>query len=196
MTAVIILEPMTDVIGPVPSPSRPPLPFAPLAQPRTARRWCVSAVRSADAPALRELLDACSIETLRLRFLGPRRDFPPDYLAQVLAGRPERHDAVAAYAPGAGRPRMVGLGSLALPPGARAAEVGLLVADAWQRQGAGSALLDALLVRARARGVGRVSASVLHGRSALLAALGRRLPAEHLAYGADGPSGVYKLEAP
>jgi GNAT superfamily N-acetyltransferase len=186
---------MTAVIGPVPSPSPSPRPLAP-AHPRAAPCWRVTVVRPDDAPALRDLLDACSPETLRLRFLGPRRDFPPDYLAEVLAGRPERHDAVAAYAPGAGSPRLVGLGSLALPPGAPAAEVGLLVADAWQRQGAGGALLDVLLVRARARGVRRVSASVLHGRSALLAALGRRLPAEHLAYGADGPSGVYKLDAP
>lgn len=174
---------MTTVIAPVSALSSTP-------------RWHVAAARPADAPALRELFAACSPETVRLRFFGLRRDFPPEYLEQVLAGRPEQHDAVVAYAPGRARIRLAGLGSLALPPGERIAELGLLVADAWQRQGAGRALLDALLIRARARGVRHVSASVLPGRSALLAALGRRLPAEHLSYEADGPSGVYKLDAP
>ena len=55
-------------------------------------------------------------------------------------------------------------------------------------------MLDLLLARARRRGVRRVGAAVLPGRSALLAALGRRLPAERLAHTADGPTGVYKLD--
>lgn len=183
---------MTAVI--VPANSLTPLSGTAPAASRGAPGWCVAAVRPADAPALHELFAACSPETVRLRFFGPRRDFPPEYVEQVFAGRPERHDAVVAYAPGAGRTRLAGLGSLAQPAGAPVAELGLLVADDWQRQGAGRALLDALLARARARGVRHVGASVLPGRSALLAALGRRLPAEHLSYEAGGPTGVYKLD--
>ncbi|MFG1805215.1 GNAT family N-acetyltransferase [Streptomyces sp. NPDC049040] len=160
------------------------------------RRWQVAVAGPADAAALRELFAACSQDTVRLRFFGQVRALPPDYLEHVLAGRADVHDAVVAYEYGAGRARLAGLASLALPPGARAAEIGVLVGDAWQRQGAGRAMVDLLLSRARARGVRYVSAAVLPGRSGLLAALGRRLPAERLAHSADGPSGVYKLDGP
>jgi RimJ/RimL family protein N-acetyltransferase len=186
MTAVIILAVMTTVIEPV----APPLPVA------AVRRWQAAVVTPADAAALHDLFAACSQETLRLRFFGRVRALPPEYLDGVLAGRADVHDAVVAYEYGASRARPVGLASLAVPPDAGAAELGVLVGDAWQRQGAGHAMVDLLLTRARARGVRRVSAAVLPGRSALLAALGRHVAAEHLAHSADGPSGVYKLDRP
>jgi GNAT superfamily N-acetyltransferase len=159
-----------------------------------APRWQTAVVRPGDAGALHGLFAACSEEAVRLRFFGRLRAFPAEYLEQVLAGRPDVHDAVLVHPCGATRARPVGLASLALASGAPAAELGILVGDAWQRQGAGGAMLDLLLARARQRGVRRVSAAVLPGRSALLAALGRRLPAERLALSADGPSGVYKLD--
>lgn len=184
MTVVIILVAMTTVIEQVAPPR--PMPAAAL------HGWQVAVVRPADAAALHGLFAACSEDTVRRRFFGRLRAFPADYLAHVLAGRAEVHDAVVAY--GADRARLVGLASLALPPGSPVAELGVLVGDAWQRQGVGRAMLDVLLARARDRGVLRVSAAVLPGRSALLGALGRHLPAEHLAHSADGPSGVYKLD--
>ncbi|WUH92437.1 GNAT family N-acetyltransferase [Streptomyces sp. NBC_00433] len=177
---------MTNVIEPVAGT----LPSA--ADPR----WQTAVVTAADADALRDLFDACSQDTVRLRFFGRLRAFPAEYLDPVLSGRADVHDAVVAYGHGASRARLVGLASLAQPPGAPAAELGVIVGDPWQRQGAGRAMVDLLLARARARGVRRVGAAVLPGRSALLAALGRRLPAERLAHSADGPSGVYKLDGP
>ncbi|MFI0895120.1 GNAT family N-acetyltransferase [Streptomyces sp. NPDC020983] len=183
---------MTTVIEPSarqPGASGRPLPAA-------GSRWRTAPVRAADAPALHALFAVCSPETVRLRFFGPVRALPAEYLEQVLAGSPERHDAVVAYARDGARSRLAGLASLALPAGATAAELGVLVGDPWQRQGAGHAMLELLLTRARARGVRRVTATVLPGRPALLRALGRRLPAAHLAYTSDGPSGVYKLDPP
>lgn len=192
---------MTTVIGPAPSqpPKARPAPDPVFrdqgrAQEPPARRWQTAVATPADAAALADLFAACSPETVRLRFFGRVRALPAEYLADVLAGRPDVHDAVVAYAYGASKARLVGLASLATPPDGRTAELGVLVADAWQRQGAGRAMIDLLLTRARARGVRRVGAAVLPGRSALLAVLGRRLPAEHLALSADGPSGVYRLD--
>ncbi|MDD1057159.1 GNAT family N-acetyltransferase [Streptomyces cocklensis] len=182
---------MTTVIAPVASR----LPHAAGSAPRPAApRWRTAVVTPADAGALRDLFAACSQDTVRLRFFGRVRALPAEYLDDVLAGRADVHDAVVAYEDGASGAHPAGLASLALPPGAQVAELGVLVADAWQRQGAGRAMVDLLLARARARGVPRVGAAVLPGRSGLLAALGRRLPAEHLALSADGPSGVYKLD--
>ncbi|WP_031512430.1 GNAT family N-acetyltransferase [Streptomyces sp. NRRL F-5123] len=212
---------MTTVIGAsarLPGDAEPPLPTAAPARARTAYgaartppattsaapagRWRTEPVRPSDAPALHALFAVCSPETIRLRFFGQVRALPEEYLEQALAGSPDRHDAVVAYARGGSRNRLIGLASLAAPTGnARdagetAAELGLLVGDPWQRQGAGRAMLELLLARARARGVRRVTATVLPGRPALLGALGRHLPAAHLAYTADGPSGVYKLDRP
>lgn len=77
-----------------------------------------------------------------------------------------------------------------------AAELGLLVTDACQREGAGGAMLDVLLARARARGVAHVSASVLPGRSGLLAVLARRLEPVRASRSRDGLTGVFRLAPP
>jgi GNAT superfamily N-acetyltransferase len=165
-------------------------------------RWRVEVVRPHDGPVLAELFANCSPETVRLRFFGRLHALPAPYVEELLAGRPAAHDAVLAY-PEPARPDVlahpVGLGSLAAAdtdegPSA-AAELGLLVTDAWQRRGAGAAMLDALFARARRRGVRQVSASVLPGRQALLGALARRLPTVGTVRATDALTGVYRLDA-
>ncbi|MFC4035844.1 GNAT family N-acetyltransferase [Streptomyces polygonati] len=155
--------------------------------------WYVGPAHPADRPEVVALFAACSPETVRLRFFGQLREWPRDYLASALSASPEEHDAVVAYDPH--RANVLGLASLAAPsacpPGI--GELGVLVADAWQRQGVGAALLDLLLTRARARGVERVAASVLPGRSALLAALARRVEPDSFLHSRDSLTGIYKL---
>ena len=48
-------------------------------------------------------------------------------------------------------------------------EIGVVVADAWQGRGVGSALVRALLSRAQARGVTSLSMDVLPGNHQVLA---------------------------
>jgi GNAT superfamily N-acetyltransferase len=210
---------MTTVIEGAQGPPAPDEPHPPQAMPRThadlggrrplprpgpaaAPPWSVGPARPADRPALATLFGACSEETVRLRFFGRVREWPRAYLDSALGGRPEEHDAVVAYGTGgiggAGRADLLGLASLATPSeaGPGIGELGVLVADAWQRQGVGTAMIDLLLSRARARGMERVAASVLPGRSELLASLTRRLePVGHLR-SRDGLTGVYKLTRP
>jgi GNAT superfamily N-acetyltransferase len=109
----------------------------------------------------------------------------------VLAGRPEVHDAVVARH--GDRGELAGLASLAAgsDAGAEIAELAVLVVDAWQRQGLGGAMVDLLLGRARERGVVRVSASVMPGRSGLLGALARRVDVD--SWSPDSLSAVYRL---
>jgi GNAT superfamily N-acetyltransferase len=151
-----------------------------------------------DRDALAALFAACSADSVRLRFFGRLRAFPREYLDGALADPPDVHDAVVAYRDG-DRTRLAGLASLVAPSrqeGATAApEIAVLVADPWQRQGAGTAMITTLLARARDRGVAHVRASVLPGRTQLLAALSRRLDPEPGAssYTRDGLSTVYKL---
>jgi GNAT superfamily N-acetyltransferase len=163
----------------------------------------VAAARPADRAALDALFAACSADSIRLRFFGRLRAFPPEYLGGA-------HDAVVAYR--TDRTQLAGLASLVAQETGAARDTGaagdtgaaeeaavpelaVLVADPWQRQGAGAAMVGALLARARERGVVRVRASVLPGRRELLAALSRRLEPDpgHSSYTREGLSTVYKL---
>jgi GNAT superfamily N-acetyltransferase len=153
----------------------------------------IAPVGSGDRRAIQELFAACSAETVQLRFFARLRAFPAAYLDDLLAGPPEEHDAVVAREEPTGR--VLGLGTLARLD-ADTAELGLLVADAWQRQGLGRAMTDALLTRARGRGISLLSVNVAHGRSALLRALARRLPAALRQSTREGVTGLYRLDRP
>ncbi|WNI16369.1 GNAT family N-acetyltransferase [Actinacidiphila sp. ITFR-21] len=155
--------------------------------------WSVAPAHPGDRPALADLFTACSPETIRLRFFGRLRAWPRDYLDGALAGPPEQHDSVVAYR--SGRTHLLGMASLATPcdAGPDVGELGVLVADPWQRQGVGTAMLELLLTRARARGLERVAASVMPGRPRLLAALAQRLEADGALRARDGLTGIYKL---
>ena len=154
--------------------------------------WLVEPVRPSDEPELQELFARCSPESVRLRFFGPRTAFPASYLRDVLSGVPDRHDAVIARDRATGA--IVGLASLGAgsAAGADVPELGVLVADGWQRHGIGTALADLLVARARSRGVRRMLASVLPGRSGVLDALDT-LDREHTWRTRDAVNAVYRL---
>ncbi|MEW2520431.1 GNAT family N-acetyltransferase [Actinacidiphila alni] len=153
----------------------------------------IDLLRPTDRDAVARLFAACSAETVRLRFWGGRREFPRDHLDALLAGPPAEHDAVVAHR--GGRDHLVGIAGFAAGPDGRpgSGELGVLVVDAWQRRGVGTAMIGLLLARARARGVEHVVANVLPGRHGLLAALGRRLEPVRASFTGDGLTGVYKL---
>ena len=199
---------MTSVItdlGPAPEQVREPVRAArPPGPPAVtgaihqaeAARWRLNAVRPADRPALHDLFADCSPTTIRQRFFGRMTVMPRPYLDSLLTGPPAVHDAVVARPGGGADRRIVALASLAadaIDPGQ--AEIGILVADDWQGHGLGSALLDLLLDRARARGVERINASVLPGRFELLAALARRLEFVSSVSSPDGLASVYMLSS-
>jgi GNAT superfamily N-acetyltransferase len=154
--------------------------------------WTVEAVQPTDGPDLEDLFERCSVETIALRFFGRQNAFPRSYLRDVLAGVPEHHDAVVARDRAGGG--IVGLASLGAgsAAGPDVPELGVLVADAWQRHGIGSAMVELLVRRARARDVERLLASVLPDRSGVLAALGS-LSVERTWRTRDAVSTVYRL---
>jgi GNAT superfamily N-acetyltransferase len=156
-------------------------------------QWQIGPVRPDDGPALHALFARCSPESIRQRFFGLLHELPQPYLEQVLAGRPDQHDAVVAR----GSTGLLALASLASGPGAP--ELAVLVADCWQRRGLGTALVELLLERARGRGSQEVSVCVLPERRALLAALTRRLEPVRGRHDAYARGSVYRLvpaEAP
>jgi GNAT superfamily N-acetyltransferase len=60
--------------------------------------------------------------------------------------------------------------------GGLATNIGLVVADQWQRQGLGTLLLSSLIRRASRRGVGSLVLDVLPGNDVMLGIIGRRWP--------------------
>ncbi len=157
---------------------------------------------SADLAPLTVFFDGLSMGTRVLRFFAPvrptaalvrlacgfagragreirtSRTFGTDALIAVHGGviighamavdrpaeAPEDHPAEAP----AGRP---------VPPAAPVTEIGVVVADAWQGQGVGSALVRALISRAQARGVRSLSMDVLPANQRVLAMIAGHWPA-------------------
>jgi len=128
---------------------------------------------AADAGALADFFAGLSAQTRYLRFFAPVTPGPGMLRALSGAGRA---DVVVAVRGGV----IIGhamAADQAGPPGARAADVGVVVADAWQGQGVGSALMRALAAAARARGVTSLTMDVLPGNRRMLAIIAATWPA-------------------
>jgi GNAT superfamily N-acetyltransferase len=107
----------------------------------------------------REFLEALSPQSRHYLFLGGiarlndeelRRLCDPDNASSMA------YVALAADPKGAGSERQVGVCRYAGAGGARGAEISVAVADDWQHQGLGTALLRRLIDYARAHGVKRL----------------------------------------
>jgi GNAT superfamily N-acetyltransferase len=126
----------------------------------------------AEEAALRDFFAALSVESRYLRFFAPVT--PSCGLLDLMAGKPAHVDAIVAVAGGvivghamaADRPAP---GRPGIPGEPRATDVGVVVADAWQRRGVGAALMRALIDRAQARGVTSLAMDVLPGNRRVLA---------------------------
>ena len=91
----------------------------------------------------------CSPRTRYERFHGVVEEIPPEYLRRCLNG--DEQEAVVAEAVTG---ELAGLASTGPVPGEPdGCELGVLVADRWQRKGIGRLLMGELLARAHARGL-------------------------------------------
>jgi GNAT superfamily N-acetyltransferase len=129
------------------------------------------------------MFERCTTATRHRRFHGPVKAMPERYLAEALSGSPFHHALVACLDPHAGDPRTGDLHPGDLHPGEAlelgapsgdivalascrtidegAAELGLLIEDAWQRRGLGTRLLGDLVAQARRSGLRVLEAQVL-----------------------------------
>jgi len=129
----------------------------------------------ADHEALREMFGRCTLGTRYGRFHGPVRAIPERYLADALSGSAFHHALIAWHRPVPfpyGNPGASDAASAASPAVAvalascrtveeGAAELGLLVEDAWQGQGLGTRLLRDLVTHASRAGLRVLEAQVL-----------------------------------
>ena len=146
-------------------------------------------VGAADLPALGGFFAGLSAQTRYLRFLGPVT--PTDRLLRLLSGQNAGVHALIAIVGGV----IVGHAMAADRPGsgchqdpgqeARTADIGVVVADAWQGRGAGSALMGALVCQAEARGVTSLAMDVLHVNRQVLAMILGHWPAAQIDHSRD-----------
>jgi GNAT superfamily N-acetyltransferase len=139
----------------------------------TRRGLRIGPLTPADMLAVSDMTARCSRDTIYHRFHGFIH--LPTYLGTLLAG--EQKSVLAWW--GA---CCVGLASLG--PGPRGQELAVVVEDAWQRQGVGVAMLEALVDLARGQGFCLLHADVLFEDAFILGVLARygRLQVE-LEYG-------------
>jgi L-amino acid N-acyltransferase YncA len=138
--------------------------------------------RPADLPALGDFFAGLSMQTRYLRFFSPVTPGPA--LLRLLAGGADTTHAVVAI-----RGRVIIGHAMATdrtgPGGARMTDIGMVVADAWQGQGVGSALTRALITSAQARGVRSVVMDVLPGNRQVLAMIKGYWPAARAGHSRD-----------
>ena len=144
-----------------------------------------------DLAALGDFFAALSPRTRYLRFFGPITPSPA--LLRQLCGLPGTIDAVVAVRGGI----IVGHAMAANrtdPRGARVADIGVVVADAWQGRGLGSALMRALVTRARARGVTLLEMDVLDGNRQVIDMITSHWPAARVERSPDSISIRIRLQ--
>jgi L-amino acid N-acyltransferase YncA len=143
------------------------------------------AIRSAcaaDVGALSDFFAGLSPQSRYLRFFAPVTPGPE--LLRRMSGRDGHTDVVIAVREGViiGHAMAADQGG---PRGARTADVGVVVADACQGLGVGSALMRALITSARARGVTSLTMDVLPGNRKMLAMIASHWPAAQIEGSAD-----------
>jgi GNAT superfamily N-acetyltransferase len=140
--------------------------------------------RSGDRDAIREFLGGLSLRSRYLRFFTGAAPGSPSLLG-VLTGNRDNIDAVVATEHG----MIIGhamAADMADPGGAHVAEIGVVVADARQGRGVGSALVRAVIDRAQSRGATTVAMEVLAENRQVLTMITKHWP---IAYHTH--SGVY-----
>ena len=135
-----------------------------------------------DMPALCDFFAGLSAQTRYLRFFGPVTPGPA--LLRTLSGGAGNVDALVAVRGGL----VVGHAMAAdrdCPREARVTDIGVVVADTWQGQGVGSALMRALVTAAQARGVNVLEMDVLDGNRQVLDMITGHWPAARVGYTPD-----------
>lgn len=143
-------------------------------------------VGPAERTVLSDFFAGLSVESRYRRFFAPVR--PSQALLDLLAGVPAHVDAIVAVADGVivGHAMAADLPQSAYPCDGRAIDVGVVVADAWQRKGVGAALMRALIARAQARGATVLAMDVLPGNRRVLSMILAHWPDAAIGHSPDG----------
>ena len=139
--------------------------------------------RPEDLPALRDFFAGLSAHTRYLRFFGPVT--PGSALLRTLAGFADNIDALVAVRRGVIVGHAMAVDRME-PRDTRVTDIGIVVHDAWQGRGVGSALMRALVSGAQARGVSTLEMDVLDNNRQVLAMITGHWPAARVDRNSDG----------
>jgi len=131
----------------------------------------VRAIRPDDEPRLMALCRRLSPRTVYQRFFSVRRLLPEEPHAFANVDYRQRMAVVAEVGDGP-EPELVGVARYG-PSDEGTADIGLVVADAWQGLGLGSLLLEEILRAGEQRGIHQFSADVLTDNRRALRLLAR-----------------------
>ena len=129
-----------------------------------------------------------SPESVDRRFFSPIPK--PDYFVRLLL-RVDRYDrdSIAAVEGG----EIVGVAQYSRLPGANQADLAIVVADGWQRQGLGTRLITALANRAVARGIDSFAVAIQGDNFSAVRLLKRIAPGARLAFSGSVGEAVIPL---
>jgi GNAT superfamily N-acetyltransferase len=144
-----------------------------------------------DLAALGGFFAGLSARTRYLRFFGPV--MPGPALLRELCGLAGTIDAMVAVRDGIIVGHAMAVDRTG-PGGARVTDIGVVVADAWQGRGLGSALMRALVTRARARGVTLLEMDVLNGNRHVIDMITSHWPAARVERSPDSISIRIRLQ--
>ena len=110
-------------------------------------------IKPEDGPAMIRLFYNLSPVTIFQRFGRALRSMPPDQLSRYTQIDYDRETALVVFPDGS--EEIVAVGRIVERPGQKEADVGLVVADAWQGKGIGDLLMRRLLEIAKERSITR-----------------------------------------
>jgi len=143
----------------------------------------VRPIRPEDAALERDFVEhQISEQSRRTRFLGAVRTLTPEMLARLTQLDYERELALIALSEDTDQ--MIGVARYNPNPDGESCEFAVTVADAWQRRGAGTLLMERLMDAARDAGYRRMTGNVLPDNDAMLhlaRSLGFEVPATAMA---------------
>ncbi len=141
-----------------------------------------------DAELLSQMFRRLSPESVYRRFFSPisRSDV---FQASILRVDHHDHEAIAAVERG----EVVGVAQYARLPGAKQANLALVVADAWQRQGLGTRLIAALADRAVAEGIESFAVDIQGDNYGALRLFKRTAPGARMRFSGGVGEGVIPL---
>lgn len=135
---------------------------------RSGQSLCVRPVRHDDGELETAFVRGLSAESGYQRMLTGGTKVTPEWIDSMTHIDYQRHMAFAVTVETDGVERFVGVGRYVVDAATRSAEVALVLADAWQRQGLGRRLLETLLEHARSTGVREMVGLVLATNVAML----------------------------
>ena len=118
-------------------------------------RIVIRPIHADDDAMERAFINGLSDDSRYNRLLSARK-LTPEEIRQLTRIDYEREMAFIALSAGAGRPVQLGVARYVRDAAGAGAEFAIVVADAWQRKGVGTLLLEALLAQVRTAGVERV----------------------------------------